>query len=209
MTESTIGAEPQSERQPQPQAHGPLSVGGLLAVIDMQRVFGEPDSPWYVPRYAQAAAGVRRLLPAFGDRVVFTRFLAPAEPVGSWRRYYDEWPFALQPPSARLWDLTSEFDRESSDPARLIDATTFGKWTPELAKRVGAGGRLVLAGVATDCCVLSTALAAADAGIHVTVVADACAGVDDLAHRRALDVMRPYGPLIEIRDVDRLLAGGA
>jgi nicotinamidase-related amidase len=185
------------------------AVDGLLAVIDMQRVFGEPDSPWYVPRYAQAAAGVRRLLPAFGERVVFTRFLAPAEPVGSWRRYYDEWPFARQPHSARLWELTSEFAADWSDPARLIDATTFGKWTPELAERVGTGGRLVLAGVATDCCVLSTALAAADAGVRVTVVADACAGVDDPAHRRALEVMEPYGPLIEIRDVDRLLAEGA
>ena len=29
----------------------------------------------------------------------------------------------------------------------------------------GPGGRLVLAGVSTDCCVLSTALAAADAGV--------------------------------------------
>jgi nicotinamidase-related amidase len=185
------------------------TVTGLLAVIDMQRVFGEPDSPWYVPRYAQAAAGVRRLLPAFGDRVVFTRFLAPADPLGSWRRYYDEWPFARQPSSAQLWELTPEFDGNASDPARVIDATTFGKWTPEMAERVGPGGRLVLAGVATDCCVLSTALAAADAGVRVTVVADACAGVDDLAHRRALDVMRPYGPLIDVLDADRLLAEGA
>ena len=185
------------------------ALDGLLAVIDMQRVFGDPDSPWYVPRFAQAAAGVLRLLPAFGDRVVFTRFLAPAEPTGSWRPYYDEWPFARQPPDAPLWELSPEFAGARPDPARLIDATTFGKWTPELAERVGPGGRLVLAGVATDCCVLSTALAAADAGVRVTVVADACAGMDDLAHQRALDVMRPYGPLIHILDVDHLLAAGA
>jgi len=64
-----------------------------------------------------------------------------------------------------------------------LDATTFGKWGPELAAAVGAGP-LVLAGVSTDCCVLSTALAAADAGMAVQVVADACAGVTDESHER-------------------------
>ncbi|WP_217553439.1 cysteine hydrolase family protein [Streptomyces sp. GbtcB6] len=183
--------------------------GGLLAVIDMQRVFAEPNSPWAVPRYAEAAAGVLRLLPAFGDRVVFTRFIAPAEPTGAWRPYYDQWPFALQPPSACLWELTDEFTLGRQDPARPLDAATFGKWTPELAERVGPGGRLVLAGVSTDCCVLSTALAAADAGVQVTVVADACAGVDDTTHLRALEVMRLYAPLIEVLEVDQLLKGDA
>lgn len=190
-------------------ATGDATVDGLLAVIDMQRVFAEPDSPWFVPRYAQAAAGVQRILPAFRDRVVFTRFLAPAEPVGAWRRYYDLWSFARQPPSSPLWELTPQFARQAPDATRLIDATTFGKWTPGLAGRIGPGGRLVLAGVSTDCCVLSTALAAADAGVQVTVVADACAGVDDSAHLRALEVMRLYEPLIEVLDGDRLLAGGA
>jgi len=175
---------------------------GWLAVIDMQRVFAEPDSPWAAPRYAEAAAGVRRLLPAFTERVTFTRFVAPAEPTGAWRAYYARWPFALQPPKAPLWHLTDEF----ADRARhVVNATTFGKWTPELAARVGPEGRLVLAGVSTDCCVLSTALAAADAGIETLVVSDACAGADDTAHTKALDVMELYGPLIRVVTVDELL----
>ena len=48
---------------------------------------------------------------------------------------------------------------------------------------------MVLAGVSTDCCVLSTALAAADAGVRVRVVADACAGVSEAGHERALAAM--------------------
>jgi nicotinamidase-related amidase len=176
---------------------------GRLAVIDMQHVFADPASPWATPRYTEAAAGVRRLLPAFGDRVTFTRFLAPAQPTGAWRAYYDRWPFARRPPDAPLWRLTDEFAPLAHD---VLDASTFGKWTPALASRVAPTGRLVLAGVSTDCCVLSTALAAADAGVHVRVVADACAGASEDDHRRALDAMALYAPLIELTTVDEVLA---
>ncbi|MET7729957.1 cysteine hydrolase [Streptomyces sp. NPDC005402] len=175
---------------------------GLLTVIDMQRVFAEPDSPWAAPRYAEAAAGVRRLLPAFADRVTFTRFVAPATPTGAWRAYYRQWPFALQPPDAPLWRLTDDFADRAPN---IMDAPTFGKWTPELAASVGPEGRLVLAGVSTDCCVLSTALAAADAGVETLVVSDACAGADDASHARALDAMELYGPLIRVVTVDQLM----
>lgn len=175
---------------------------GLLTVIDMQRVFADPGSPWAAPRFAEAATGVRRLLPAFGDRVTFTRFVAPGKPEGAWRTYYERWPFALQPPDARLWQLTDEFVDQAQ---HVLDAGTFGKWTPELARRTTSEGRLVLAGVSTDCCVLSTALAAADAGVEVLVVADACAGADDESHARALQVLDLYRPLIRVTTVAELL----
>ncbi|MFI6492917.1 cysteine hydrolase family protein [Streptomyces sp. NPDC050564] len=192
-----------SDAHTRPDLASAATPRGLLTVIDMQRVFAEPDSPWATPRFYEAAEGVRRLLPAFGDHVTFTRFLAPEKPVGAWRAYYDAWPFALQPPQARLWELTDEF---AAHAPHLVDAATFGKWTPELAERVGVAGRLVLAGVSTDCCVLSTALAAADAGVEVLVVADACAGVDDDAHAEALHVMDLYRPLIRVVTVDEVLA---
>ncbi|MEU6773152.1 cysteine hydrolase [Streptomyces sp. NPDC046759] len=176
---------------------------GHLAVIDMQRVFADPASPWATPRYADAAAGVRGLLPAFSGRVTFTRFLAPRAPAGAWRAYYDRWPFAQRPPDAGLWQLSDEF---AEPVAPVVDATTFGKWTPQLAARLGPDDRLVLAGVSTECCVLSTALAAADAGTEVLVVADACAGVDDDSHLKALQIMELYGPLIRVTTIDDLLA---
>ena len=84
-----------------------------------------------------------------------------------------------------------------TETARTLAATTFGKWGPELAGQVGSG-RLVLAGVSTDCCVLSTAVAAADAGVGGQVVADACAGASDESHSQTLDILRLYDPLIEV-----------
>jgi nicotinamidase-related amidase len=180
-----------------------------LAVIDMQRVFGEPDSPWFAPRFAEIVGPVRQLAEAFRPRVTFTRFVAPAEPAGAWRRYYEQWPFALQPPEARIYELADDF---AGQPGPTLDATTFSKWGPELAGLAGqssAGGgpgELVLAGVSTDCCVLSTALAAADAGVSVRVVADACAGATDESHRQALDILRLYAPLVEVVSLAAILA---
>lgn len=187
---------------PAPPGVNPPAPPGLLAVIDMQRVFAEPASPWAAPRFDEAVAGVRRLLPAFAGRAVFTRFIAPERPEGAWRAYYDQAPFALQPPDAPLWHLVGELAHTARD---LIDAPTFGKWGPELAARLGTDGRLVLAGVSTDCCVLSTALAAADAGVEVLVVADACAGADDESHAKALHVLDLYRPLVRVVTVDEVL----
>ena len=177
-----------------PVAGGSAEPVPWLAVIDMQRVFAEPDSPWLAPRFAEIVNPVQRLVAAFRPRVIFTRFLAPEVPAGAWRDYYAQWPFALQPPGARIYELVDEF---AGEPGPTLDATTFSKWGPELSARTG-GGPLVLAGVSTDCCVLSTALAAADAGTGVRVVADACAGVDDDSHAKALDILRLYAPLVEV-----------
>jgi nicotinamidase-related amidase len=173
-----------------------------LAVIDMQRVFGEPASPWFTPRFAEITGAIGQLADALAPRVTFTRFIAPAEPQGAWRDYYEQWPFALQPPTDRIYELSDEF---AAGAGPTLDATTFGKWGRELAGRTGPAGHLVLAGVSTDCCVLSTALAAADAGITVTVAADACAGMNDRSHAQALDVMRLYGPLVQVASVAEIL----
>ncbi|GAA2272161.1 isochorismatase family protein [Nonomuraea roseoviolacea subsp. roseoviolacea] len=175
-----------------------------LAVIDMQHVFGERDSDWFAPRFAETIDPIRRLVRAFTPRVTFTRFVAPEHPAGAWADYYERWPFARQPAGSRMYALVDAF---AADAGPTLDATTFGKWTPELAERVGGGGRLILAGVSTDCCVLSTALAAADAGVEVVVAADACAGADDASHVRALDLMRLYEPLIRVLTVSQILAG--
>jgi nicotinamidase-related amidase len=87
-----------------------------------------------------------------------------------------------------------------------VTATTFGKWGPDLAAATGDAEHLVVTGVSTDCCVLSTALAAADAGRFVTVPEDACAGLSPADHRRALDAMALYAPLITISSVDEVLS---
>ena len=177
-----------------------------LVVIDMQEVFGDPASEWATPRFAEAARSIARLLPAFGGRTVFTRFVAPERPFGSWVPYYRRWPFALVPPESRIWRITDDLPVRDSP---VVTAPTFGKWNADLAAAVGHARELVLTGVSTDCCVLSTALAAADAGCSVQVVADACAGATDTDHERALAAMALYDPMIRITSVAEVVGPAA
>ena len=100
---------------------------GWLAVIDMQRVFAEPGSPWLAPRFNEIVGPVSRLVEAFRPRVTFTRFIAPDVPSGRWQSYYDQWPFALQPPDARIYELVDDF---AEGAGTTLDACTFGKWGP-------------------------------------------------------------------------------
>ena len=178
-----------------------MSIEGWLVVVDMQRVFGDPASPWATPRFDEVRPRIRQLAEAFGGRVVHTRFVAPSAPVGAWRGYYEQFPFALQPPDAPLYELV---DQPAGEP--VVSATTFGKWGAELAEVVGEGP-LTVTGVATDCCVISTVLSAADAGIPVRVVTDACAGSTDADHDRALRVMSLYAPLVSLATTAEVLAG--
>jgi nicotinamidase-related amidase len=201
-----------------------------LAVIDAQRIFADEGSPWAAPGFAGIVAPVTRLVDGFGDRATFTRFVAPREPHGAWRSYYEDWPFALVSAADPLYQLVPAFAAFAAD---AVTATTFGKWdvlARRIADRTGtpdrvgtddragtndrAGtddratgvDRLVVCGVSTDCCVLSTVLAAADAGVEVLVVADACAGATEQSHQRALDAMSLYTPLVRIVSTDQVLA---
>ncbi|GAB3653708.1 isochorismatase family protein [Nocardioides korecus] len=164
-----------------------------LVVVDLQHAFTDPASSWYADGSAAAATVVARLLEEFAGRVVMTRFVRDPGEQGAWRDYYDAWPQFRVPPEDPVWDLSLAVPPG----APVVDEPTFGKWGAALAAVVGEAD-LVVCGVATECCVLATAVAAADAGRRVTVVADACAGGTAEGHRAALDLLGANAPLITV-----------
>ncbi len=176
-----------------------------LVVIDPQNIFASPDSVWGSPFFADALPKIIELAEAFGERVLVTRWLPTADRTTSRGDYFAAWPFADRPADDALFDLVPAAAGLSPHPS--LDLPTFGKWGSEIESVVGRGAHVVLAGVSTDCCVLSTALAAADAGAHVTIAADACAGSTAENHAAALQVMGLYPPQITIGDTPGVLAG--
>ena len=173
-----------------------------LVVIDPQRIFASPDSAWGSPMFPAVVEPVRRLAEAYDGRVLVTRWVAPTDPQGSWAPYLRAWPMADVPPDDPAFDVVDDL---ADLDAQVLTATTFGKYA-EIERVTGPTPHLVVAGVATDCCVISTALPAADAGATLTVVTDACAGSTPENHRKALDVMGLYPPQITLATSAEVLA---
>jgi nicotinamidase-related amidase len=173
----------------------------VLVVVDMQDVFGDPASPWATPGFHELIEPIEELVAAAG-RTVFTRFVLPDRIEGSWGPYYDTWEEVTRPERASWFELAEPW---RSRGVATLDVPRFSKWGPELASITGSDATMLVCGVATDCCVIATALGAADAGRYVRVVADACRGIDDAAHDRATALMAGFTPHIEITSLDREL----
>ncbi|MBR2581312.1 MAG: isochorismatase family protein, partial [Cutibacterium sp.] len=109
-----------------------------------------------------------------------------------------------RPANDPIFDLADEAQPWAERPT--IDVATFGKWGSQLSAVTGEHPHLLLAGVSTDCCVITTALAAADAGAWVKVVSDACAGSAPDNHEAALTVMDLYSPQIDVVTSSQVLA---
>jgi len=174
-----------------------------LVVVDLQHVFADADSPWGSPMHPAALPHVLERMASYGDRVVCTRYVAPPEPTGAWVPYFADWPWALVPPDDPLYALVPEV-AEVVGERPTVDLTTFGKWGPDLARTLAQSsggdpvGSVEVVGLATDCCVLSTVLAMADAGVAVTVTAAGCGGSTPENHERALALMELYAPLVTV-----------
>ncbi len=174
----------------------------LLVVIDLQEIFADPQSGWYSPGFSSILEPVDALVAAYEPNVIFTRFVAPPVPLGAWRAYYERYPFALIAPGDPGYALVERYAAHRGD---SLETTTFSKWVPGLIERCAPETTLVLAGVTTDCCVLATALQAADAGLAVRVVREACAGANDESYAQALALMELFSPLVEVVDLDAAL----
>ncbi len=169
-----------------------------LVLVDLQHVFADERSPWCVPGFAGVVDRLGGLVAQHPGRVVLTRFVPPVAPQGSWTDYYRTWPFALDPAHAAMWEVVPEVTALLPADVPVVTRPTMGKWGEELLAVTGGARHLVLCGVATDCCILSTALAAADAGAWVRVESSACAGGTTADHERALAAMAAYAPQVEV-----------
>ncbi|XVX22174.1 cysteine hydrolase family protein [Actinomycetota bacterium] len=170
--------------------------GEWLVIVDPQAIFADPaTSQWGSPMWAQTVPRIASIAAAYQDRVVVTRFVADQGLGGSWGPYYEDWPFALVPDEDPLYAVAPGLEGVGR---HLVTEPTFGKWTPALREIVGDQPRLMLAGVSTDCCVIATALPAADAGATIRVARDCCAGSTPENHELALSQMALFGPQITI-----------
>jgi nicotinamidase-related amidase len=169
----------------EPVVQDPAAEAPWLVVVDPQVIFADPASEWASPEFDDAMAVIERIAPA------------------SWAGYFEQWTFADRPASDPLYDLVPRARALTDRPT--VDEPTFGKWGDGLRAVVGEAPHLVLAGVSTDCCVITTALAAADAGAHVQILTDGCAGSTAEDGAAALRIMGLFDPQIRLVDSTALI----
>jgi len=177
-----------------------------LVIIDMQNIFSQPQW-WYCPRFNDVIEPILALADKYGDRTLLTRFVAGTDHEGSWGPYYKEFGFANVPDSSPRYHIVDPLKKLIRDD-NVVTRTTFNKWGDAhhgVRAKTGPYPYLVLAGVATDCCVLSTAMAAAEAGAFVTVALDACAASSNENQQAAERILTGYAPLIHIKGHKELL----
>ena len=167
-----------------------------LVSIDMQRLFLEPG-PWFCPAGLDILPSCKSIIQACPDRCLHTRFI-PARnanhAVGSWKTYYHHWNSVLLdrtgPEKIELHPDLQALARHG----QVLDKLTYDSFkSPAFAAAIDecAPELLIMFGVETDVCVLSTALSAVDRGIRVVIPSDAVASGDTAAHRAALDTILP------------------
>lgn len=167
-----------------------MMAGGLLIIIDVQKGFVTPDTA-HVPA---AAAMLARDF----DRVLATRFVNPP---GSMHRRLIHW--------ARFAPGSGETELAFDPPpdARIVDKTGYTALSPALLEEYGAAkvDEVHLCGIATDGCVLKTAVDLFEAGIRPRVHVAACGSHGGPeCHRAGLLLLRRF--VGEDQIVDRGLA---
>ncbi len=164
----------------------------LILVIDMQKVY-LPGKPWACEHAETVVSNISKLLDAVIDikegsancaapEVILTRFVAPSEEdaVGIWQEYnkvnqeVNENPVMEEfiPAIARYAEDFPYYDK--------CTYSCFSEPNVRAAadKAMVHGGDIVLTGVVSECCVLSTFFQGADLGYHFVYLKDACAGVN-------------------------------
>jgi len=190
----------------------PLGPRTLHLCIDMQRLFAEKTA-WHTAALPSLIDPIRRLTELHPGRTVFTRFVTPhtaADAPGTWRRYYARWSSVLlERMPAEMMDVVPEL-AGFVPPDREIDKYTHSAFTSEAFLEILRRDRteaLVVTGVETDVCVLTTVLDAVDRGIHVVVVTDGVASSVPAAHRATIEHVYPrYDQHLELMTTDEVVA---
>jgi maleamate amidohydrolase len=165
-----------------------LAKPGLI-VLDVMRLFCDPDSPAFAPGFPRIEAslfGLVDFMTAAGRPVVFTRHVHDAGDAGGLiGRMYGR----LQKAGDPLNELIPAA-RRRIPPALETTKDRHAPFRNESTLRAfRACDALLIAGVQTQACVLATAIDCARLGFVPLVIADACASKSDRLHREALAVL--------------------
>lgn len=168
-------------------------MGDLLIVIDFQNVYLE-GQPWACQNTLRAWKNTKKLIDSnLVEQVIFTKFLPPVNPEGTWQTYNREYKDINDNP----W--MNEFIKEAIPYAEKYPVYEKCKYSSysnekvmELAKKAD---RVLLAGVVAECCVLFTAISGMDAGNQMIYLEDCVSGLNEEYEEMTKNLISYYSPM--------------
>ncbi len=169
----------------------------LILVTDMQNVYTKGRA-WACLDTEGAAARIGRIVREAERRhlslkVMLTEYLAPKHPVGAWKVYNETYAAINEDPylNALIPEMKSLAEKYP-----VFSKSTYSSMSiPEVRAAAEEAERVVLTGVVSECCVLSTAFAAIDLGCHVVWLKDAVSGFDRDKERGAELMLEGLAPV--------------
>ncbi|MFI0976744.1 isochorismatase family cysteine hydrolase [Streptomyces sp. NPDC021093] len=137
----------------------------VLVVVDMQNGFITPETASVVPTVVDLVEHWERT----GRDVVFTRFFNPP---GSPYERLMHWTGFREPPEN---ELIAELTDHAANSVAVVDKAQYSAFTGEMDKlvRLREWTEFVICGIATEMCVLKTAVDAFEQGFRPQIVTDA------------------------------------
>lgn len=148
----------------------------LLLVIDMQNVY-LPDQPWACETVAHTKANILKLLEKHPkNQTIFTRYIAAEHPVGTWKTYNElNRKINEDPWMNELMDGI----KEAAETYLIYDKSTYSSFqVPAIRQAARKADRIILTGVVSECCVLSTFFEGIDLGCKLIWLTDATSGLN-------------------------------
>jgi nicotinamidase-related amidase len=164
--------------------------------VDMQRLFGEPGSPWFVQWFEPILPQVTALARRHPERTVFSRFIPPGQPEempGAWQDYFRRWrAMTQQNLDERLLELAPPL-QALVPPAHLCDKAVYSAFgNARFAPWLQSQGvdTLIVSGGETDVCVLASVMSALDLGYRIVLATDALCSMSDRTHDALMTLYR-------------------
>lgn len=168
----------------------------LILVTDMQKAYLKGQK-WECPNINSVIEKIVQLLSECNCNVMFTAFTAPQNPTGQWIDYnYVNQDINSCPYKNEIIDrlkcYIKKYPLVFKDKYSSLSNKSVTQAVYDIIKN---GGRVVITGVVSECCVLSTAMAAIDLGGKVIYIKDAVAG-SSKKHEKAVElIMRGMEPI--------------
>ncbi len=186
----TFGSSEQTQQTDTPRYD---SSDDLLILIDFQNVY-LPGKPWACPTMEQAIENTLNIIhsPDSPDYVL-TQYIAPADPVGRWQQYNEE--YAQINADEFLSEFPDIINRIKNDDNVIIKDTYSSLKSAALQTRLQGKKRVVLTGVVAECCVLATMMDAIDLGYEVIYLYDCISGFSAENEKMIRTLAESFSPI--------------